>query len=205
LQHIAGIPNLITKIPHFVISYYTLNCKSKEKYYIPSYSTSCKPVALSCITVTAAMAVTATGTLNHQYPFSMAQKSILDTPIQCMAATKTTAKPANKAANSSHELRPDTCSRSKPRNQPNTTHPKTRLMSARCDFAACVGGASSSVGREGRSAGEVGMVEGIAELIWLLMFAAVCSAREGEGRRRRKKGTWPFLELGTRYSGMGLS
>jgi hypothetical protein len=25
------------------------------------------------------------------------------------------------------------------------------------------------------------MVEGIAELIWLLMFAVVCSAREGEG------------------------
>jgi hypothetical protein len=41
------------------------------------------------------------------------------------------------------------------------------------------------------------MVEGIAELIWLLMFAAVCSAREGEGEEEEEG---DVAILGIRYS-----
>jgi len=45
----------------------------------------------------------------------------------------------------------------------------------------------------------VGMVEGIAELIWLLMFAAVCSAREGEGKEEEEE-EGDVAILGVRYS-----
>lgn len=53
----------------------------------------------------------------------------------------------------------------------------------------------------GEVGGRGGDGGGVAELIWLLMFAAFCSAREGE----EEGDGGPFLGLGTRYSGMGLS
>jgi len=70
------------------------------------------------------MAATTTGTVNHQYPFNIAQKSTCAAPIQYIAATNTTAKPANNAPNSSHELCPDNLQQVKPRNQPKTTQPE---------------------------------------------------------------------------------
>jgi hypothetical protein len=44
------------------------------------------------------------------------------------------------------------------------------------------------------------MVEGIAELIWLLMFAAVCSAREGGGEEEEEEEEGDVAILGVRYS-----
>jgi hypothetical protein len=68
------------------------------------------------------MAATATGTVNHQYPFNIAQKLTCAAPIQCIAATNTTAKPANNAPNSSHELCPDNLQQAEA--EPKTTQPE---------------------------------------------------------------------------------